>query len=104
MEVNIDTKAIQDAIVRAVADSTIGNLIKEAIQKALEEKQGYGRESILEVVAREQINLIIGQIVRVEVDKNKDKIRALVLPLLTDEVLGKMGSAAIEVMLGNLRK
>ena len=104
MEVNIDTKAIQDAIVRAVADSTIGNLLKEAIQKALEEKQGYGRESILEVVAREQINLIIGQIVRVEVDKNKDKIRALVLPLLTDEVLGKMGSAAIEVMLGNLRK
>ena len=104
MEVNIDTKAIQDAIVRAVADSTIGNLIKEAIQKALEEKQGYGRGSILEVVAREQINLIIGQIVRVEVDKNKDKIRALVLPLLTDEVLGKMGSAAIEVMLGNLRK
>ena len=102
MEVNIDTKAVQEAIVRAVADSTIGELIKETINKALTEKQGYNRDSILQEAAEKEINRIIGIIVREEMDKNKDKIREHILPMLTDEILNKMVSAAFEVMLGNL--
>lgn len=104
MEINIDTKAVQEAIVRAVADSTIGELIKENIAKALTEKKGYDQGSILEDAAKDEINRLIAIIVREELGKNKDKIREHILPMLTDEVLQKMGSAALEVMLGNLER
>lgn len=48
MEINIDSKAIEDAIVKAVIDSAIGTQIIEVIQDVLaEKKQPWDKNSIL---------------------------------------------------------
>jgi len=104
MEVNIDTEAIQEAIVRAVADSTIGEKIKENINKVLTEKQGYNHESILDEAIKSEVKCIICLAVKEEIEKKKEDIRKAITPMITDEALLKMSSAVIEVMLGNLDK
>ena len=98
MEINIDTKAIQDAIVRSVADSAIGETIKKYIGTALTERRGYGTDSILEEATKAEVARAISLIVREEIDARREEIRALVVPYITEEVVTKMMGAAMQVM------
>ncbi len=103
MEVNIDSKVIQDAVVKAITDSTIGDAIKEAIQKALTEEKSYNSGTIVENACKTEVNRIVTVLIREELETRKEKIREIVTPLISDEVLLEMSSVAIEVMTGTLK-
>ena len=105
MEVNIDADAIQDAVVRAIADSAIGEQVREVITTQLTAKDnGWDSETILQKSIKSEVTRLISIIVRQEIESRKDAIRELITPQITDEAIKQMGSAAIEVMLGNLSR
>jgi len=105
MEVNLDTNAIQDAVVRAIADSAIGEQVKTVIETQLTAKdKSWDSDTIMQKAIKGEVNRLIGQIVREEIDGRKEEIKAVVAPQLTEEVIKEMAGAAFEVMLGNLQR
>ncbi len=104
MEINIDTKDIQEAVVKAISDSAIGEQVTKVIQEQFTaKKNSWDSETMMEAAISEEIRRVISLILREEIESKKEEIRALVTPMLTDEIIKDMGSAAFEVMLGTLR-
>ena len=103
MEINIDSKTIEDAIVKAVIDSAIGTQIIEVIQDVLTEKTSpWGNKNILHDAIKREVNTTIGRIVQDEILKNEQKIKEIILPKITEKVLDDLVSAAFKVMLGDI--
>lgn len=105
MNINIDTIAIQDAVVQAIIDSAIGEQIRKVIGEILTNKENsWDNQTILQKGIRSEMWRIISNILREEIESRKDEIRKLIAPQLTDEIILSMSSAALDVMLGNLSK
>lgn len=103
MDIKLDTTAIQDAVVRAVADSAIGEQINKVIvEKFTSKKNSWDSQTIMERAIEGEVNTLIGKIIREEIEQRREEIRALVQPQLTDEIIKAMSAAALEAMLGNL--
>jgi len=104
MEINLDTNAIQDAVVRAIADSAIGEQVKAVIESQLTAKEkSWDSETILQKGIKAEVNKLIVRVIAEEIESRKEEIRALIVPEITDHAIRDMSSAAIQVMLGNLK-
>lgn len=104
MKINIDTPAIQDAIIKAITESTIGEAIKKAIEKGLSEKTGYNSKTIIENACETEITRIVGILIREELEKRKEDFKKIVSPLITDKIIDEMGHAVLNIMLNKLEK
>lgn len=103
MEINIDSKAIEDAIVKGVIDSAIGKQIVDVIQDIINEKTSpWGSKNILHDAIKREVNKVIGRIVQEEILKNEEKIKGIILPKITEKVLDDLVTASFNVMIGNI--
>lgn len=100
MEINIDAKEIQEAIVKSITETTIGEEIKKAISKVLfEEPIGYGRKSIIEEACKNEVQRMVSILIRQELDNRKEKICELIRPQISDDIILTMTSSALEFMI-----
>jgi len=100
MDINIDSKAIEDEIVKAITDSAIGEQVKKAVHEVLNEKEkSWDSETIFNKSIKGEIERQVSIILRKEIELRQDEIREIVIPLLTDKVITEMSSNAIEWML-----
>jgi hypothetical protein len=100
MEIKIDAVAVQDAVVRAITDSAIGEQIKDVIEKHFTGKErSWDTESIMEKAIKGEVQSAVTKIIYAELQERKDEIRQAVLQKLTDKAVEKMAGAAIDVML-----
>ena len=108
MPINIDIKSedIEQAVVQAITDSSIGETIKTTIHKMLTERNWNAgkNESVLEIAIRNEVEKIIGTVIKDEIQKRKEDIVRVVGPLVTDDVINEMTSATWEIMLGRIRE
>ena len=105
LTVNIDSEAAQQQVVQAILDSAIGDLIQTEINNLLNEKTGgYYGDRIIEAAVKKHINDVVAKIVREIIDAKQEEIKAIVTPMISEEVIKEMSSAAIEVMLGRLER
>ena len=105
IEINVDSEAVEKAVVQAVIDSAIGEQMKTAIDKVLHQKGGqFNMDRVLENAIASEIQRVIAIQIREIIAENTDKIRAAVAPQLTDEILLRMSSVAIDFMNEKLTK
>jgi len=105
MEINLDTAAIQDAVVRAITDSAIGEQVKAVIENELTAKaKSWDSDTIIQSAIKNEVRILIGKILREEIESRKEEIKKLVAPQLNDEILHRMGASILDVMLGNLSR
>lgn len=86
IEVNIDAQAVQEHVAKAIVDSTLGEAIKKAVEKALQSSYGGGSvvDQAVSAAVYEQVRLYARELVREEF---APQIREAVRAGLTDEKL-----------------
>ena len=97
IKIDIDSAAINQAVVQAVIDSSIGDKIQHQIDVVLKEKGGqWNMDNILENAIKAEIKRIVSVLIRDILTEKKDVIRAHIEPLVTEEAIQKMSSKIIE--------
>lgn len=89
IEVSLDAKAVEQAIVDAVLKSALGPAMVKAIDETLTKREGpYGhQENLLQRVVGRQVETVVAEAVCAHLQSQGDKIRALVADAITDEFL-----------------
>jgi len=106
MEIKIDPKEIQAAIVAEITKTAFGESIVAAVNKAMTEKTGaYGvsGDTIIEKAAKEQVLKVVAKAVDAELEKRTEDIKVTVRESITDDVVKEMTSNIIGVMTGRLK-
>jgi tetraacyldisaccharide-1-P 4'-kinase len=99
IEVKIDQDAVQQQVVQAIMNSAIGSNIQKFISEALTKSGSYpDHRTMVQKAVDSAVSSQLTQIANDLIATKKDAIRAQMLDLLTDDVIGKMCGAAWDVM------
>lgn len=95
MQVNLDSRQIEQAMVSAIIDSSLGDVIKEEVQKAIDGllKDQFNRRSPIRIAVEAEIQRIVLLLLREEYG---EKMRDAVREKLTDDAIAKAAGAAID--------
>lgn len=106
IDVKVDPEAVEKAIVDAVIQSALGPQIAEAIKRSMTQTVGdsWNRKTIVQHAVDEEIKRVVSAIVRETVDAKTEEIRKQVQERMTEEVVRKLSSAAIDWMLDKTNK
>jgi hypothetical protein len=98
IKVDINTEEVNQAVVQAIINSAIGEKIKEEVEKGLTEKKGFSSETIIESAIKSTVHAEITKMIHAEIHNRKEIIRKALIPLITDEVIADISTAAFKSM------
>jgi len=103
MNIDLNTEEIQKAIVDAVVNSTMGETIKEELNKVLTEKIGtYPQHTIFEIAIKQEVNKILNNAIREELEKRREYIKELLTEKMSDETLKTITNAAWDSLMDKI--
>jgi len=94
--INIDPKMLDDAILRHIMQTSIGETIRKAIEETFSSKSTYGRTDFKEVISRAVDSEVQRLIIAVlQEPENETRIREVIREKMTNAVLMEFSSKAI---------
>ena len=105
VELKIDAEAVQQKLVDSLIQSGVGKQIEKAINEILTKEFGSwnDRQTLVQAAVHEALRNELAKIAREAIEERRESLKSQVAAQLTDEVFSKMTSAAIQIMLGNLK-
>lgn len=99
VNVNIDPTDVDNAIVKAVINSHLGEAIKTAVEKFINSSSSYGSTSLIQVMENAVDQAIISVVRTIVTEDFKDVIAKAVREKLTEEVTQEFVGRAVDNML-----
>ena len=91
IDVDIDRESVQQELVQAIMDSSLGKEIQESIEKIFEKKGSiYNPTSVVQKAIQSALEQEVKNITIKIIEKQSTRIRKLVEEELTDDVIDRM--------------
>jgi len=103
LKIDIDPKQVEESVVKAILEASLGETIKAEVEKALNENQMYSSDNIFKRSIKQEIQTQVGQAIKNEIQKRSDKIEKIVKAKIDEAVLDEMVGAAIDIMTGRIK-
>ena len=103
MDVHVDVKAedVQSAVVKAIMDSALGASLREAVNKAVNEKKGWNSASLIEQAVDDVLRKEISNLAQVMILERKEVLHKMVSDRLTDAALAKFVDKTWEMFMNS---